>query len=257
MSSTGLGIGFFSLFPLGGWYTANRPNIVRPYKVRNQVQAMPEPLQKKTLARRHKPGTAAYENGRATAQSIIETAQEIVLRDGLTGLTMRRLAAEAGLSPGNLSYYYATKQDLYDDLFGYVLERYLLAFEQLRTETLGSAEAQLRAVLEFVYDDLSNRETTNFFPELWAAALREPWAARHFERIYSTHRGVLENILSELRPELPRATLKDIAVILQASIEGQTLFVGHERTYRRRRKAIKELLIDQLVTLAQTAGTAR
>ena len=56
-------------------------------------------------------GTAAYAKGQAMVRTIIETAWRIAIDEGMNGLSMRRIAREMGISPGNLSYYYATKKN--------------------------------------------------------------------------------------------------------------------------------------------------
>ena len=82
--------------------------------------------------RRHRPGTAAYTKGQATAASILDVARQIVINDGMSQLTMRRIARELNMSPGNLSYYYASKTDLLNDLCSAMLAPYLEEFERLR-----------------------------------------------------------------------------------------------------------------------------
>lgn len=210
----------------------------------------PRKQTKTQKGQRHRPGTAAYATGQATAASILGAAHQIVINEGMRAVTMRRIARDLGISPGNLSYYYATKTDLLEDLCKYVLDGFMAEFERLRQLQAGSPEAQLRAVLEFVYDDLGNRETTNFFPELWVLALRDQWAAEQMERIYGLYRSVLIDIITALRPELNKQTIEDIALTLSATIEGHTVFIGHGRQHQPRAPYVKSLIIEQLIRLA-------
>ncbi len=207
--------------------------------------------------KRHRPGTAASDKGRATAAAILDVAREVVIEHGLRGLTMRKIAAQVGMSPGNLSYYYATKRDLLEDLFTLVITGYLEEFERLRRMQADSPVAQLRAVLEFVYDDLGQRETTYFFPELWAAALRDDWAEEQMELLYRQYRSVLIEIITILRPELDEQAVTDLALTISASIEGHTVFIGHKRPHRDRAPYIKALIIEQLISLAVGGPCAR
>ncbi len=210
-------------------------------------------MAQKKQQRRHRPGTAAYTKGQATAASILDVAKTIVIKDGMAQLTMRRIARELDMSPGNLSYYYASKSDLLEDLCTAVLAPYLEEFERLRRLEAESPAAQLRAVLEFVFDDLSNRDTTHFFPELWVLALHDDWAQIQMETIYSTYRSVLIEIISAMRPDLAARIIEDLALTISASIEGHTVFIGHERRHAARASAVKSLIIEQLVELAANA----
>lgn len=207
-------------------------------------------------ATRHRPGTAAYDKGRATASAILDVAKSIVLDHGMRALSMRRIAREMGLSPGNLSYYYASKTDLLEDLFTMVIDGYMFEFERLRQIKADSPVSQLRAVIEFVFDDLGQRETTNFFPELWVLALRDEWAAVQMERIYGLYRSVLIKIITTLRADLQAQTIEDLAITISATIEGHTVFVGHGRRHQARAPDIKALIIEQLISLALTAQSS-
>ena len=203
---------------------------------------------------RNRPGTATYSKGQATAAKILQVARQVVLDHGMRELSMRRIAREMGLSPGNLSYYYASKADLLEDLFTLVIDGYMAEFERLREVQAGSAEAQLTSVLEFVFDDLGQRETTNFFPELWVLALRDEWASVQMERIYGLYRSVIIDILQTLRTDLDQQVIFDLAVTISASIEGHTVFIGHGRQHAARAPHIKKLIIGQLINLALTTG---
>ncbi len=202
---------------------------------------------------RNRPGTAAYATGQATAAAILEAAKQQIIDKGTSQLSMRGIARDLGMSPGNLSYYYASKADLLEDLFNYVLAPYLEEFERLRELKAESSEAQLRAVLTFVFDDLGQKETTHFFPEMWSLSLRDSVAEEHMERMYSVYRSVLTEIIHSMRPELSDTTVEDLALTISASIEGHTVFIGHARPHSGRASNIKALLIEQLISMVGTA----
>ena len=171
----------------------------------------------------------------------------------MAALTMRGLARSLNISPGNLNYYYQSKSNLLQDLVDFVLDPYLVEFRRLRSVSANSPEAQLRSVFEYVYDELGQRPTTHFFPELWALALRHDWAQRQMERMYSTYRKTLRDLILILRPDLDLQTIRDITLTVSASIEGHTVFIGYGKSHEHRAKHIKSLLIDQLMSLVTNA----
>lgn len=203
---------------------------------------------------RQRPGTAAYQRGQETAASILHQARDMAIRDGLAGLSMRGLAKALDMSPGNLSYYYASRTDLIGDLVTFVITPYLQEFERLRSTGADDPETQLRDVLGFVYDDLSSRETTLFFPDLWALSLRDKTIEAQMEGMYSTYRSVLADIIVEMRPELDATTIADLALILSATLEGFTVFTGYERPHSHRAGFTKTLVIEQLVNTVRAAA---
>ena len=109
-------------------------------------------------------GTATQEKGITRLISILDAAREVFMEAGYGGFTMRRIAARAGITIGNLNYYYRTKEDLLQDLLEYVINDYLVEFERRRLIAGHSPEKQLLAVLKFWIDDLGTQETTIFFP---------------------------------------------------------------------------------------------
>lgn len=62
-------------------------------------------------------------------QMILEAAQRVFVRDGLTGANMRAIAREAGYAASALYKYYTSKEDIYADLLTASLERLREAVE--------------------------------------------------------------------------------------------------------------------------------
>lgn len=59
---------------------------------------------------------------RNTKVDIIDAAGRVILRDGVTGLTLEAAAAEAGLSKGGLLYHYGTKEALLEGMVERLIE---------------------------------------------------------------------------------------------------------------------------------------
>ncbi len=198
-------------------------------------------------ARKHRAGTAAYATGRERVEEILDAARHVFIEGGYARFTMRRVAARAGVSVGNLSYYYTTKQDLLADLLDSVIMPYIERFEDMRHAAGATSEDQLRAVLALVLRDLGTRDTTLFFPELWALANRDRNAARQMENMYERYRAVVADIVAGMNPELSRQRCRELSLFITSAIEGLTVFVGHGRPHRTERKAVSDLAVDTFV----------
>ena len=77
---------------------------------------------------------------------ILRAAARVFRRSGVAAAGMRDIAAEADLSPGNLYYYFAGKDELLFFCQDRTVDRMLEAAEAARTSTLPIAD-QLRAVI--------------------------------------------------------------------------------------------------------------
>lgn len=202
-------------------------------------------------------GTATYATGQETAQRILDVARQLFMEEGHSKLTMRRIAKAAGMSPGNLSYYYPTRADLLADLLQYVIDGYIRQFETLRDEASDDADEQFRAVLVFVFNDLGTRETTLFFPELWVLANRDDWIAQQMEKMYAQYRAILVDVIGLINPQLSEARKSDLALMISASIEGHTVFVGHGRPHRPRARQLRDWLIEHFLRLVKETSEPR
>lgn len=198
-------------------------------------------------------GTATYATGQETAQRILDVARRLFMEEGHSKLTMRRIAKAAGMSPGNLSYYYPTRADLLADLLQHVIDGYISQFQTLRGAS-DDAEEQFRAVLGFVFDDLATRETTLFFPELWVLANRDDWIAQQMEKMYAQYRAILVDVIGLINPGLTETRRADLALMISASIEGHTMFVGHDRPHRARAGKLRNVLIEHFLRLVKETG---
>jgi AcrR family transcriptional regulator len=91
-------------------------------------------------------------NGPTTRERIVETAIHLFNAEGIQAVPMHRIAAEVGISPGNLAYHYRGKRDL------------LLAI-------LPRVETQLRAALLPPVENISSQDAAayqiNLFRTLW------------------------------------------------------------------------------------------
>jgi AcrR family transcriptional regulator len=124
-----------------------------------------------------------------------EAVIRLVAREGLEGLTMRAIAAEAGLSYGSLFHYFDSK----DELLMHAV-RHSTSQQSRRVNEFSSKHSGLQA-LEFLMcddalvDESSREETLVWLAFLYKAALKESFAEMHAELID----GWLERIESLLR----------------------------------------------------------
>ncbi len=205
------------------------------------------------LKTKHRPGTGIYAKGNERIREILTAARTVLMGDGYNGLTMRAVAAEAGVTVGNLNYYYRSKSDLLKDLLEMVIATYLDDFHEIRAQSEQSPEAQLEALLSFIVDDIGSKETTLFFPELWALSNHDDFASENMHELYRKARFEFEGLITEINPGLTKQQTKQLALIVSASLEGLTVFVGHDKPFSRQRNTIGRLTIKGLLDLIRNA----
>ena len=203
-------------------------------------------------------GTATQEKGISRLISILNAAREVFIEAGYAALTMRKVAARAGISIGNLNYYYRTKEDLLRDLLEYVINDYLEEFTRRRLIAGQSPEKQLQAVLMFWIEDLGTPETTVFFPELWALGNHDPHIAELVDDLYAKARQPLNELIPQINPTLTKKEAEQIALYMCAAMEGLTVFVGNGKSWSSQIKEIKQVTIRNFMELIKnTKGRRR
>ena len=202
-------------------------------------------------------GTATHEKGITRLISILDAAREVLMEAGYGGFTMRKVAARAGITIGNLNYYYRTKEDLLRDLLEYVINHYLEEFERRRQIAGHSPEKQLLAVLKFWIEDLNTLETTVFFPELWALGNHDPYIAELIDDLYAKARFPLDELIPQINPTLTRKEAERMALYMCAAMEGLTIFVGNNKSWSNQIEEIKRITIRNFMTMIKNTTGKR
>ena len=109
----------------------------------------------------------------------------ILVDEGYASLSTRKIAARAGMLPGNLHYYYSTKHEVVRALLDRYLER---ATARIETRIVNAQSAPTddpaEAALSVLFADQTNLESCRFFWELWALAARDPAVSEAMRGFY-------------------------------------------------------------------------
>ena len=171
------------------------------------------------------------DKGQQTARNILEAAEQLLIDQGYHNFSLRKVTASAGLTIGNLQYYFPTKDSLISAMLDQTIQRYLTWSEEIRMQAGPDPEKQFVALVSQIIRDLNKRSTTMFFPELWALANHNDHATGFMDEMYDKYRQVLVEVMHEVNPELCDAQLQRLALYISCSIEGHTVFIGHEKPW--------------------------
>jgi len=169
---------------------------------------------------------ATYEKGQARIEAILSAAMDVLINQGYKKLTLRQIALRAGITVGNLTYYYRTKEALLKDLLENVLSSYLAKMACIVAASNDLPEDRFVAIIEYLIEDLNTQRTTRFFPELWALANHDEYTEKLMESMYTEERRVLSELIQAINPDLDDEQTSNLALFVSCSIEGMTMFVG-------------------------------
>ena len=153
-------------------------------------------------------------------RDLAAAALRCLQREGHARLTARKIAAEAGMSLGHISYHFASMEAL-------LAAAYALASDQLRR-----AGSQQVAGLASPFDRLEAFVLAGFSPEflspahlhmridLWSAALNHPEIADTERALYDRYRTELDALLTALsRPDRADA-IPLVSDMIMATLDG-------------------------------------
>jgi len=128
---------------------------------------------------------------------IMAATRRVMVRRGVATLRVADVAKEAGVSPGIVHYYFASKDELiretFQDNFANSLERRASIFaKELR------ADEKLGLLLRsYVPDDEATRESWCVWLELWVGALQDEKLRELNERAYGEWRRLVGGIIEQ------------------------------------------------------------
>lgn len=117
-------------------------------------------------------------------KQIAEAAVTLLINDGYSALSLQRVADESGISLGNLTYHFPTREKLIDAVVDSLINEYQLHFESMAAKLVGSREQKLHDLVEWVLDDAVNPRTARVCTELWAIANQNDRFAASVNRLY-------------------------------------------------------------------------
>lgn len=162
--------------------------------------------------------------GAKTLTQITAAAHRVFIRDGHAGLSMRKVADEAGLSVGNVNYYFESRRAL--------LETTLReAFADYADVHVQQYEAKRNAPDEIVLDMLtfyisSGREAHPFFFQLWSYAASDEAARKLVRNLYRPIGRFVYYLVRAARPDADDMRVREITLQIISLEEGVKLLIG-------------------------------
>ena len=195
------------------------------------------------------PPKGSRQSGAERRAALALAALKVLQNEGYAALTARKVAAEAGLSLGHITYNFRDMDEL-------LAEAYRMASETLRQATVSELDRSAPDPLQRLKAFLEAGFTAPFLRpkhlrmriDLWSAALAHREIARTELALYQRYRDELEKLLYALAGDEPRRRGRVPAVsdTLMATLDG--LWLDWMR--RRQASAVRNGL-DTCLLLAQ------
>lgn len=192
-----------------------------------------------------------YARGAETVDAILKAALRVLLEEGATAFTIRRVATACDLRVGNVSYHFPRKEMLVQVLLDDIMAHYEAKLEVNVRQPEISDEERLQLVITMCLEDIAAKRTTRLFTELWALANHNPFIADRIRAFYGKVHDVIGEYIRPLNPELDEDEVNTLALFISAAMEGTTPFLGFDKPWRAKMPAITALSTQWFVALVK------
>ena len=119
----------------------------------SSVETLADMPNDETLALGLRPGT--YARGTETVDAILKAAHDVLIEEGASAFTIRRIATASGMKVGNVSYHFPRKEMLIKIMLDELLESYDKLLESEVRKPGVSPEERLRLMIVLCLDDIA------------------------------------------------------------------------------------------------------
>ncbi len=164
--------------------------------------------------------------GRSTRATILETAANILARDGYGGLTARTIAAEAGTNVALLNYYFGSKAKLLLEIFEHLDREKVARQRQMYEDPDTPLSCKWRTAVAFYRDDLADGYA-RVMQELYTQGYADPAVGERVRARMNGWRALLREVAQRYLPglgiDLPPERIASVVVTFWLGMEVQHL----------------------------------
>jgi TetR/AcrR family transcriptional repressor of bet genes len=169
-------------------------------------------------------------------EALIEATLACLRKYGHEGLSVRRIGAEAGVSPGLITHHFPSVSALTAAAYETLSMSLLHSFDQRAREADVSPRERLRRFYDAWFAPaLLDTALFNTWLVFWSMISHDAGVRAVHDRTYAAYRAALESLLGELHGTegVPRFRLRPAAIALAALLDGLWIEASiNPRTFR-------------------------
>ncbi|MGN6378660.1 MAG: TetR family transcriptional regulator [Gaiellales bacterium] len=152
--------------------------------------------------------------------ALVEAAERLLVRDGRTAVTTRRLAAEASLSPGLVHYHFGSVDAVLAQVMERAAERSLAALAAAADDRPAFID-RWRAIVRQLDAEVRSGEA-KLLAELAAVALNDERVRARYARLVDDRRRLVAGMLSDAADEygVSRAAVEPATTLVTSLLQG-------------------------------------
>lgn len=197
------------------------------------------------------------EKGLGRAADILQAARRLLAAEGYAGLSMRRVAQDAGMGLSNLQHYYGSKEQLLEALLLSTMDAFQAKMDRIAVAMADRPQVErFLTTVDMYLDEITEPTTHAVFFEIWALASRHPFASSLMGRMMGRERRAVYGLIHGLDPAIGEVETMERAVLIVAQIQGLMLFRFDRHAGPEQFEKVRASLRKVLLPLAGVASTA-
>jgi len=179
-----------------------------------------------------------------TRERILDAALEVLRDVGHGRFSVQKVAREAGVYQGNITYYWPRRRDLVLALAVRVVNDYRRSFlARFRPVASGPSDVAAEFV-RWMVEDASSEDRVRLLPELWSMANADPEVAREVTRCYEDVTDALLEAIGAPNGRPCSAAVRRALFLAGTAAQGLTAIHGHRDPSDPVLIDIREALVD-------------
>jgi AcrR family transcriptional regulator len=162
-----------------------------------------------------------------TRRRILDAGLEVIRSVGHGQFSVQKVARQAGVYQGNVTYYWPRRRDLVLALAVRMVEDHLRTFEERSSELDPAHDGWADQLVRWMVEDATSTDRVRLLPELWSMANADPEVAREVTRAFD---GITDRVLVQLgfgRDAPGAAVLRRALALAGLATQGLTAVHGH------------------------------
>jgi AcrR family transcriptional regulator len=191
------------------------------------------------------------EKGLGRAKDILHAARGLLAAGGYAGLSMRRVAAEVGMSLSNVQHYYQSKDALLEALLLYTMDLFQAKMDAISAAMAGASPLErFLSTCDMFLEEITDPVTHAIFFELWALASRNAFASGLMDKMLARERKAIFSLIRGLNPAIGDEEYMQRAILMVAQVEGLMLFRLNQGERAEQFLAVRASMRKALLALA-------
>ena len=190
------------------------------------------------------------ERGRRRADALLEAATDVLVDEGYSALTLRRVAEKAGVGLSHLQYYFPSRDALLQAMFARTVREYEQGLLAKASKREARGEEGLVLLVNYTLAFFRSERACRSSWELWALAGHDEGAANALNGYLDLFCKIVAELIRQARPDLSSVETARRAAVVVSMLEGASLLRGHGKPRRRGHRGFGRSLRQAVLEVA-------